>query len=180
MTCTCRRVSHRVVSPAPPPAAAQGAQGDLPLLRCQFRSVEVTATHLGIDETRRGKAKFRLVEAPDRGQIGEVVADRRHVGLVDLVGGAGLLGQVEGLTAASVSVWSGARTRQWRAGIQVVAIDMCTVFKAAVCDSLSAFSGGTGVRRGCRPGWRPRVSARAREVVPAIPVSVRATSFKTG
>ncbi|MET9465421.1 hypothetical protein ABZY44_11495 [Streptomyces sp. NPDC006544] len=117
------------------------------------------ATHLGIDETRCGKAKFRLVEAPDRGQIGEVVADRWHVGLVDLVGGAGLLGQVEGLTAASVSAWSGARTRQWRAGIQVVAIDMCTVFKAAVCDSLSAFSGGTGVRRGagligdlgCRP-----------------------------
>jgi hypothetical protein len=62
-------------------------------------------THLGIDETRRGKAKFRLVEAPDGGEIWEVVADRWHVGLVDLVGGAGLLGQVEGRTAASVSAW---------------------------------------------------------------------------
>jgi transposase len=93
-------------------------------------------THLGIDETPRGKAKFRLVEAPDGGEIWEVVADRWYVGLVDLVGGAGLLGQVEGRTAASVSAWIGAQTRQWRAGVQVVAIDMCTVFKAAVRDSL--------------------------------------------
>jgi hypothetical protein len=38
-------------------------------------------THLGIDETRREKAKFRLVEAPDGGEIWEVVADRWHVGL---------------------------------------------------------------------------------------------------
>ncbi|MQY09222.1 hypothetical protein ACRB68_73360 [Actinomadura sp. RB68] len=30
----------------------------------------------------------------------------------------------------------GAQTCQWRAGLQVVAIDMCTVFKAAVRDSL--------------------------------------------
>lgn len=93
-------------------------------------------THLGIDETRRGKAKFRLVEAPDGGEIWEVVADRWHAGLVDLVGGAGLLGQVEGRAAASVSARIGAQTRQWRAGVQVVAIDMCTVFKAAVRDSL--------------------------------------------
>jgi transposase len=91
-------------------------------------------THLGIDGTRRGKAKFRLVEAPDGGEIWD--ADRWHVGLLDLVGGAGLLGQVEGRTAASVSAWIGAQTRQWRAGVQVVAIDMCTVFKAAVRDSL--------------------------------------------
>src|SRR3954467_4525353 len=97
-------------------------------------------THLGIDETRRWKAKFRLVEAPDGGEIWEVVADRWHVGLVDLVGGAGLLGQVEGRTAASVSAWIGAQTRQWRAGVQVVAIDMRTVFKAAVRDSLQYVS----------------------------------------
>jgi transposase len=39
--------------------------------------------HLGIDETRRGKATFRLV-------------DRWHIGFCDLTGGNGLLGQVEG------------------------------------------------------------------------------------
>jgi hypothetical protein len=42
--------------------------------------------------------------------------------------------------AASVSVWIGAQTRQSRAGVQVVAIDMCTVFEAAVRDSLSHVS----------------------------------------
>jgi hypothetical protein len=115
-------------------------------------------THLGIDETRRGKAKFRLVEAPDGGEIWEVVADRWHVGLVDLVGGAGLPGQVEGRTAASVSAWIGAQTRQWRAGVQVVAIDMCTVFKAAVRDSLPHVS-----------TWWPQILARSRPASPTPP-----------
>lgn len=50
---------------------------------------------LGIDETRRGKAKFRLATATDGGDVWEVTADRWHVGFVDLGGGAGLLGQVE-------------------------------------------------------------------------------------
>jgi hypothetical protein len=53
-----------------------------------------------------------MVEAPDGGEIWEVVADRWHVGLVDLVGGAGLLGQVEGRAAAGVSAWIGAQTQQ--------------------------------------------------------------------
>lgn len=92
--------------------------------------------HLGIDETRRGKAKFRLVAGPDGAETWEVVADRWHVGMVDLTGGAGLLGQVEGRTAASVSAWIDAQSAAWRAGVRVVAIDMCTVFKAAVRDSL--------------------------------------------
>jgi transposase len=92
--------------------------------------------HLGIDETRRGKAKFRLVPGPDGGEVWEVVADRWHIGFVDLTGGAGLLGQVEGRTAASVSAWIEAQSMQWRRGVQVAAIDMCTVFKAAVRDSL--------------------------------------------
>jgi transposase len=92
--------------------------------------------NLGIDETRRGKAKFRLVPGPDGGEVWEVVADRWHIGFVDLTGGAGLLGQVEGRTAASVSAWLEVQSTEWRRGIQVVAIDMCTVFKAAVRASL--------------------------------------------
>lgn len=92
--------------------------------------------HLGIDETRRGKAKFRLVTGPDGADVWEVVADRWHVGFVDLTGGAGLLGQVEGRTAASVSEWIDAQSHAWRTGVRVVAIDMCTVFKAAVTASL--------------------------------------------
>jgi transposase len=91
---------------------------------------------LGIDETRRGKAKFRLVAGPDGGDVWEVTADRWHVGFVDLSGGAGLLGQVEGRTAAIVSGWIEAQSPEWRAGVRFVAIDMCTIFKSAVRTSL--------------------------------------------
>lgn len=65
---------------------------------------------LGIDETRRGKAKFRLVTGADGGEAWEVTADRWHVGFVDLLGGAGLLGQVEDRTAKKVSGWIQAQT----------------------------------------------------------------------
>ena len=90
---------------------------------------------LGIDEIRRGKARFRLVPG-ENGDAWVVVADRWHVGFTDLADGAGLLGQVEGRTAASVSTWIEAQDPAWRAGVRVVAIDMCTVFKAAVRASL--------------------------------------------
>jgi hypothetical protein len=46
--------------------------------------------------------KFRLNAA---GDAWEVTADRWHVGFVDLSGSAGLLGQVEGRTARTVSAW---------------------------------------------------------------------------
>jgi transposase len=92
--------------------------------------------NLGIDETRRGRAKFRLVTGPDGGDVWEVVADRWHIGFVDLTGGAGLLGQVEGRNAAAVSAWIDRQAEHWRDGVRTVAIDMCTVFKAAVRASL--------------------------------------------
>jgi transposase len=120
---------HEVSWPVAQAAFAARAAAALP------KSVPAVE-HLGIDETRRGKAKFRLVAGPDGGEVWEVVADRWHVGFCDLTGGAGLLGQVEGRTAASVSAWVEAQSKEWRAGVQVVAIDMCTVFKAAVRDSL--------------------------------------------
>lgn len=90
-----------------------------------------TVARLGIDEIRRGKARFRLTPG-DNGDTWEVVADRWHVGFTDLADRQGLVGQVEGRTAASVSAWTDAQSPAWRAGVQVVAIDMCTVFKAAV------------------------------------------------
>ena len=120
---------HEISWPTAQAAFAAAAQTVLP-------KTVPAVSHLGIDETRRGKAKFRLVPGPDGGEVWEVVADRWHIGFVDLTGGAGLLGQVEGRTAASVSAWIQAQSKQWRAGVQVVAIDMCTVFKAAVRDSL--------------------------------------------
>lgn len=91
---------------------------------------------LGIDEIRRGRARFRLVPEEDGGERWHVVADTWHVGFTDLGGGAGLLGQVEGRTAAAVSGWIEAQEPAWRAGVEVVAIDMCTVFKSAIRTSL--------------------------------------------
>ena len=120
---------HEVSWPVAQAAFAAAAEAALPR---QVPAVE----HLGIDETRRGKAKFRLVAGPEGGEVGEVVADRWHIGFCDLTGGAGLLGQVEGRTAASVSAWIQRQTLERRAGVRVVAIDMCTVFKASVRDCL--------------------------------------------
>ena len=61
-----------------------------------------------------------------------VMADRWLVGMVDLSGGAGLLGQVEGRKAAVVTDWLNKRGEAWKAGVAFVAIDMCTVFASAI------------------------------------------------
>lgn len=84
---------------------------------------------LGIDETRRGKPRFTL--DTDTGAI-EQVTDRWHTGFVDLTGEQGLLGQVEGRSAGDAGCWLAARTPQWRDSVQVVAIDMCSAYRAAV------------------------------------------------
>src|SRR5262249_11421906 len=61
---------------------------------------------LGIDETRRGRPKFRV--NPDSGEW-EMLVDRWHVGFVDIGGGQGLLGQAEGRTKSTVVDWLGDR-----------------------------------------------------------------------
>ena len=119
---------HEVSWPVAHAAFARHARGALP---AETPPVAV----LGIDETRRGKPRFRLV-GTDQGDVWEVVADTWHIGFTDLTGGAGLLGQVEGRTAASVSGWIEAQTPVWRGAVETVAIDMCTVFKAAVRENL--------------------------------------------
>jgi transposase len=90
-------------------------------------------TVLGIDETRRGRA--RLERNPDTGEL-EQLADRWHTGFIDPDGGQGLLGQVEGRAAADAGQWLAAQTPAWRAGIEVVAIDMCAAYRAAVREHL--------------------------------------------
>ena len=52
--------------------------------------------------------------------------------LLDLAGEHGLLGQVPGRAAADAGGWLATRTPGWRAGVQVVAIDMCSAYRAAV------------------------------------------------
>jgi transposase len=85
--------------------------------------------HLGIDEHRRGRPRWRLDAVT--GQY-EQLADRWHVVFCDLSGGQGLLGQVEGRTADDVAYWLLQAPEDWRDAVEVVAIDMCTIFLSAV------------------------------------------------
>jgi transposase len=91
--------------------------------------------HLGIDEHRRGRPRWRI----DAG-TGEYVllADRWHTCFYDLSGDQGLLGQVEGRTADDAAYWLAQCSPAWRDAIEVVAIDMCSVYASAVRRMLPA------------------------------------------
>jgi len=85
--------------------------------------------HLGIDEHRRGRARF-AVDA----QTGEyaLLADRWHTCFFDLDGQQGLLGQVQGRTADDAAYWLAGATPAWRDAVRVVCIDMCSIYASAV------------------------------------------------
>jgi len=85
--------------------------------------------HLGIDEHRRGRARFAVDE-----QTGEYIllADRWHTCFFDLDGRQGLLGQVQGRTADDAAYWLAGATLAWRGAIRVVCIDSCSIYAAAV------------------------------------------------
>jgi transposase len=113
---------HEVSWPVVADAFADHARAVLP---AQPQPVAV----LGIDEVRRGRPRWILDEASG---VWRTVADRWHVGFVDLSSGQGLLGQVEGRTAQTVIDWLDERDQAWRDAVRFVAIDMCTIFKSAV------------------------------------------------
>jgi transposase len=85
--------------------------------------------HLGIDEHRRGRPRWRLDE-----ETGEYVqlADRWHTCFYDLSGRQGMLGQAEGRTADDAAYWLAGAAPAWRDAVRVVAIDMCTIYASAV------------------------------------------------
>ena len=85
--------------------------------------------HLGIDEHRRGRPRWRIDE-----QTGEylLLADRWHTCFFDLSGEQGLLGQVEGRTADDAAYWLAQAAPAWRDAVRVVAIDMCWIYACAV------------------------------------------------
>lgn len=85
--------------------------------------------HLGIDEHRRGRPRFTADE--DTGEY-VLLADRWHTCFFDLSGGQGLLGQVEGRTADDAAYWLAQCSPAWRDAVQVVAIDMCSIYASAV------------------------------------------------
>ncbi len=90
-------------------------------------------TVLGIDETRRGKPKW--AQDPDTHRW-TTVADRWHTGIVDAQGTGGLLGHVEGRTAALVTTWLREQPQAWRDGISHVTIDLSASYAKAVTDAL--------------------------------------------
>jgi transposase len=88
---------------------------------------------LGIDETRRGK--IRWVQDPEtkRWVVG---ADRWHTAVVDAHGTSGLLGHIDGRTAAKVTEWLQAQPEPWRAAVTHVCIDLSASYAKAVTDAL--------------------------------------------
>jgi transposase len=87
---------------------------------------------LGIDETRRGKAKWEH----DRLLGRRVWVDRWDTGLVDLTGDQGLLAQVNGRNSGAVIDWLDAREPAWRAQITHVAIDLSPAYARVAREAL--------------------------------------------
>jgi transposase len=85
-------------------------------------------TVLGIDETRRGRVRWRFSVEEKRW----VRTDAYDTGFVDLAGDQGLLGQVEGPTSACVVDWLQARSPEFREAIRYVAIDPAAVYAKAI------------------------------------------------
>src|SRR3712207_9398782 len=67
---------------------------------------------------------------------GWVRTDPWETGFVDLAGGQGLLGQVDGRTTAAVRAWLEQRSAGLRAGVQVVVIDPHAGYARAVRELL--------------------------------------------
>jgi transposase len=101
-------------------AARAGALLDAPL---------APVARLGIDEHRRGRP--RRATGPETGEY-RLLADRWHVNFCDLSGNQGMIGQVEGRTADDTAYWLALAPPAWRDRIEVVAIDMCSIFLSAV------------------------------------------------
>ena len=85
---------------------------------------------LGIDETRFGRPRWT------RGAGGWVRSEPWETGFVDLAGGQGLLGQVDGRATAAVRSWLEQRTPEFRAAVEVVAIDPHAGYARAVRELL--------------------------------------------
>jgi transposase len=87
---------------------------------------------LGIDETRRGKAKWE--HDPVLGC--RVWVDRWDTGLVDITGDQGLLAQVNGRNSGVVIDWLATQDPTWRAQITHVAIDLSPAYARAAREAL--------------------------------------------
>lgn len=129
-----REVAERGITPA---EAARGAGISWPSAHRAFAGEAdrvldgqpAPVAHLGIDEHRRGRPRWR--RDIDSGEYVQL-ADRWHTCFYDLSGEQGMLGQIEGRTADDAAYWLAGATPGWRDAVQVVAIDMCTIYLSAV------------------------------------------------
>jgi transposase len=129
-----REVEERGITPA---EAARHAGVSWPVAHDAFAAAAAPVldqpaapvAHLGIDEHRRGRPRWRRDEV-----TGEYVqlADRWHTCFYDLSGEQGMLGQAEGRTADDAAYWLAGAAPAWRDAVRVVAIDMCTIYLSAV------------------------------------------------
>jgi transposase len=87
---------------------------------------------LGIDETRRGKAKWEHDPALGR----RVWVDRWDTGLVDVTGDQGLLTQVNGRNSEVVIDWLATQDPTWKAQITHVAIDLSPAYARVAREAL--------------------------------------------
>ena len=87
---------------------------------------------LGIDETRRGKPVWERTE-DDKNWV---KTERFETNFVDLGGAQGLLGQPSGRSKANAVAWLDERGQAWKDHIQIVAMDPCAVYRAAVHQAL--------------------------------------------
>jgi transposase len=87
---------------------------------------------LGMDETRFGRPRWLPDGVHADGRIRWQRTDPWETGFVDITGKQALVGQVDGRTSAAVQAWLGARTQEFRAGVEVVVIDPHAGYAAAV------------------------------------------------
>lgn len=92
-----------------------------------FAGEPETVTALGIDETRRAKAKW---ETCSQSGVRRWV-ERWDTGLVDITGPVGLLAQVNGCAAKPVTDWLDKCEDACKATIEFVAIDMSMTYAKA-------------------------------------------------
>jgi len=120
--------------------------------------VELVAPEvLGIDETRRRRPRWAKNEAGSWSRL-----ERFETNFVDLSGPGGLLGQTAGRTSKTVVDWLDGRGEDWKAQVQVVVIDMCSPYRAAVQQALPdarrSLTGSTWCASPTR--WSRRSAAR--------------------
>lgn len=96
------------------------------------QQVRAALAAIGIDENRRGRAGWH--RDPTTGE--RVWRDKFDTVIVDAASGAGMIGQVEGRSAAAVTAWLAEQPWCWRQKVRYVCIDMSATYAKAAREAL--------------------------------------------